>query len=444
MTNLALKPRLADAPSLAPSAAPVAGSPQTGVRHFPVIVIGGGQAGLSISYCLKQQGVAHHVFEKHRIGHDWRARRWDSFCLVTPNWQCKLPGFPYAGDDPHGFIPKQEIVQYLEDYAASFAPPISEGVAVERMRRNADGVFEVETSAGAFSANQVVIATGGYHTPSVPRMAERLPADIVQLHSSAYRNADALPEGAVLVVGTGQSGCQIAEDLHWAGRQVHLSVGSAPRSPRQYRGKDAIDWLDEIGYYAIPIHAHPKKERVKAQANHYLTGRNGGHEIDLRRFALEGMKLHGRLKDIHGALFEFRDDLKANLDNADVVAQGIKNMIDQHIARAGIDAPIEPTYQPPWSPSEESLPLDLREADIRSVVWATGYTSDFRWVEVPVFDGRGEPSHQRGVTPVPGLYFLGLPWLYTWGSGRFAQVGEDAEYLAEAITQLAVRNARAV
>jgi putative flavoprotein involved in K+ transport len=294
--------------------------------HFPVIIIGGGQAGLSVSYCLKQQGIAHHLFEKNRIGHDWRSRRWDSFCLVTPNWQCKLPGFPYSGGDPHGFIPKDEIVKYLEDYAASFDPPVSEGVGVEQLRKNDEGVFEISTRAGNYTADQVVIATGGYHIPSLPRMAERLPADIVQLHSSAYRNPDSLPEGAVLVVGTGQSGCQIAEDLHWAGRQVHLSVGSAPRSPRKYRGKDAIDWLDEMGYYAIPIHAHPKKERVKAQANHYLTGRNGGHEIDLRKFALEGMKLHGRLADIQGATFAFRDDLKANLDNADAVSQSIKNM----------------------------------------------------------------------------------------------------------------------
>ena len=407
-----------------------------------LLEVGGGQAGLSISYCLKQQGIAHHVFEKHRIGHDWRSRRWDSFCLVTPNWQCKLPGFPYSGRDPHGFIPKHEIVQYLEDYAAAFAPPISEGVGVNRLRRNEAGVFEINTGAGDFSADQVVIATGGYHTPSVPRMAERLPPDIVQLHSSAYRNHEALPEGAVLVVGTGQSGCQIAEDLHWAGRKVHLSVGSAPRSPRMYRGKDAIDWLDEIGYYAIPIHAHPKKERVKAQANHYLTGRNGGHEIDLRKFALEGMQLHGRLKDIRGASFEFRDDLKANLDNADTVAQGIKNMIDQYIAREGIDAPSEPIYQPVWTPEAGSPPLDLLEDGIRTVIWATGYVSDFRWVEVPVFDGRGEPNHRRGVTPVAGLYFIGLPWLHTWGSGRFAQVGEDAEFLAEQLVRVAARKAR--
>ncbi len=410
--------------------------------HFPVIIIGGGQAGLSVSYCLKQQGIAHHLFEKNRIGHDWRSRRWDSFCLVTPNWQCKLPGFPYSGGDPHGFIPKDEIVKYLEDYAASFDPPVSEGVGVEQLRKNDEGVFEISTRAGNYTADQVVIATGGYHIPSLPRMAERLPADIVQLHSSAYRNPDSLPEGAVLVVGTGQSGCQIAEDLHWAGRQVHLSVGSAPRSPRKYRGKDAIDWLDEMGYYAIPIHAHPKKERVKAQANHYLTGRNGGHEIDLRKFALEGMKLHGRLADIQGATFAFRDDLKANLDNADAVSQSIKNMIDQYIAREKIEAPVEPQYQPPWTPADDSPPLDLLEAGIRSVVWATGYRADFGWVEVPVFDGRGEPSHQRGVTPVAGLYFIGLPWLHTWGSGRFAQVGEDAVYLAEQLMKAASHKAR--
>ena len=403
-------------------------------NHTSVIVVGGGQAGLSISYCLKERGVDHLIFEQHKIGHAWRSKRWDSFCLVTPNWQCQLPGYPYAGKDQHGFMQKNDIVRYIEDYAASFNPPIQEGVEVLKLCKNAEqNVFELTTSIGDYTADQVVIATGGYHTPKIPRLAERVPAAIVQYHSSEYRNPESLPSNAVLVVGTGQSGCQIAEDLHLAGKQVHLCVGSAPRSPRRYRGKDVVDWLDQMGYYDLPINEHPQKEKVRAKANHYVTGRDGGREIDLRQFALEGMQLHGRLKSIRNHQLEFCPDLKQNLDQADEVAASIKRTIDGFIAKHQIDAPIDPPYQPAWEPAAEQLNLNLEEANIGSVIWCTGYRTDFSWIEVPVFDGKGYPGHERGVTDVRGFYFLGLPWLYTWGSGRFSGIARDANYLADYI-----------
>lgn len=404
--------------------------------HFSVIVVGGGQAGLAMSWYLKDRDVDHVVFEKHRIGHEWRTRRWDSFCLVTPNWQCQLPGFPYDGDDPHGFMVKDDIVRYIERYAASFDPPVREGVTVKRVTRNDSGVYEVSTSSGEFTADQVVVAIGGYHVPSVPRLAERLPKSVTQLHSSEYKNAGALPPGAVLVVGSGQSGCQIAEDLHLARRKVHLCLGSAPRSPRQYRGKDAVEWLHEMGYYDLAIHEHPQKERVRAKANHYLTGRDGGREIDLRKFARDGMRLYGRLDDFDGTKFTFRADLKQKLDNADAVAESIKATIDKYIASRGIEAPMEPPFKPAWEPREEPRELDFAAAGISSVVWSIGYRADFSWIEVPIFDGRGYPGHTRGVTASSGLYFLGLPWLYTWGSGRFSGVDRDARFLADRIESL--------
>ena len=215
--------------------------------HYSVIIVGGGQAGLSISYCLGERNIDHIIFEKHQVGHAWRDKRWDSFCLVTPNWQCQLPGFPYNGDDPDGFMQRDEIVDYIEAYARAFNPPIQERVSVNCVRKNPiSDLYEVSTSLGDFTANQVVIATGGYHKPRIPAIADQLPDDILQLHSSAYKNSQSLPDKAVLVVGTGQSGCQIAEDLHLAGKQVHLAVGSAPRSPRRYRGKDVVDWLDQM------------------------------------------------------------------------------------------------------------------------------------------------------------------------------------------------------
>jgi putative flavoprotein involved in K+ transport len=400
--------------------------------HHGVVVIGAGQAGLAMSHCLAQRGIDHLVLEKHQLGHEWRARRWDSFCLVTPNWQCRLPGFPYAGPDPNGFMVKDEIISYLEEYARSFGPPLREGVAVTGLRP-AGGRFEVATSGGTCTADQVVVATGGYHQPAVPRIADRLPERLRQLHSSEYRAPRQLPDGEVLVVGTGQSGCQIAEDLHLEGRRVHLCVGGAPRTARRYRGKDVVDWLEAMGHYHLPVDDHPQGEAIRDRANHYVTGRDGGRDIDLRQRAREGMRLYGRLVAVRGELLELAGDLRQNLDQADAVAENIKTSIDKFIAAQGIDAPGEARYRPVWEPAGEPRQLDLAAAGISSVVWSTGYRPDYRWMEVPVFDGRGRPCHRRGVTAVPGVYFLGLPWLHTWGSGRFSGVGDDARHLAEHI-----------
>ena len=402
--------------------------------HYPVVVVGGGQAGLSASFCLRERGIEHVVLESHQVAHDWRSRRWDSFCLVTPNWQCSLPGFPYRGADLHGFMERDEIVAYLEDYVTAFDPPLAEGVQVTRLRRTGEGLFHLDTTAGELTADQVVVATGAYHEPSMPRIAERLPGTVRQLHSADYRNADALPVGAVLVVGSGQSGAQIAEDLHLAGRQVHLAVGNAPRIARFYRGRDCVAWLDDMGHYAKTIDEFHDPESVRKRVNHYVTGRDGGRDIDLRAFARDGMRLHGRLIDIDGASAVFADDLERNLDSADAVAESIKDSIDAYIEESGIDAPSEQRYARVWRPDPaQDRRLNLSAAGVTSVIWATGFRSDYRWIEVPVFDGRGYPTHRRGVTSAPGLYFLGLPWQHTWGSGRMEGVGRDAEHLAERI-----------
>ena len=403
--------------------------------HHNVVVIGGGQAGLAISYCLQQRGIEHVVLEKNRVGHEWREHRWDSFCLVTPNWQCRLPGFPYNGSDPHGFMLKDQIVQYLEDYVRFFRPPLHEGVSAIRLHARAKGGFDVSTSAGDCFAEQVVVATGGYHTPRIPRWAERLPESIAQLHSSQYRNPASLAPGEVLVVGTGQSGCQIAEDLHLAGRRVHLAVGGAPRTARRYRGRDVVDWLEDMGYYHLPVHEHPLKDRVRAKANHYVTGRDGGRDIDLRQRAREGMRLYGHVEGVRGSRLLLVGDLKQNLDQADAVAESIKTSIDKFIGERGIEAPTEERYRPVWEPAGETASLDLATTPITTVIWSTGFHSDYRWVEVPIFDGRGYPVHFRGVTAVGGLYFLGLPWLHTWGSGRFSGVAIDADYLADRVEE---------
>jgi putative flavoprotein involved in K+ transport len=411
-------------------------------KHFSVLVIGGGQAGLSASYLLKERGIDHLVFEKNRLAESWRSKRWDSFCLVTPNWQCQLPGHPYSGPDPHGFMVKDEIVAYIESYAHSFQPPIYEGVTVSRLRRDDAETFEITADIGIFTADQVIVATGGYQDATIPRMAERISSEIHQIHSSNYKNGELLPPGEVLVVGSGQSGCQIAEDLHLAGRRVHLCVGGAPRTARRYRGKDVVDWLDDMGYYDKPIHEHPQKERVRTKSNHYVTGRDGGRDIDLRKFAVEGMRLYGRLKEIRGLKLYFSADLKQNLDQADAVAESIKNTIDKYIDANGISAPVEPRYQPFWQPDAQVPELDYIAARITTIIWCIGFHADYRWIELPIFDGKGYPGHHRGVTTVPGMYFLGLPWQYTWGSGRFSGVARDAKFLVEHIEDLRTEKPR--
>jgi putative flavoprotein involved in K+ transport len=398
--------------------------------HVPVVVVGGGQAGLSVSHGLTQRGIAHLVFEKHSAMHAWRDQRWDNFCLVTPNWQCQLPGHPYTGTDPDGFMKKAEILAYLDGFKAVVDAPLREGVAVTRVAARGDGLFDIATSDGAFTADQVVVASGGYHVPIVPRMAERLSPDVLQLHSEQYRNPQALPDGAVLVVGSGQSGAQIAEDLHLAGRQVHLAVGDAPRCARFYRGRDVVAWLAEMGYYDMPVDRHPLREGVRDNTNHYVTGRDGGRDIDLRKFALEGMRLYGLLDDIAGTRMTFRPTLKAALDQADRTYNGINAAIDTYIAEKNIAAPPASVYAPVWEPAEEPGALDLDTAGISTIIWCIGFQPDFRWLDAPVFNGAGHPKHRRGVTPQEGLYFVGLPWLHTWGSGRFSGIARDADYLA--------------
>ncbi|MDB5531848.1 MAG: FAD-dependent oxidoreductase [Hyphomicrobiales bacterium] len=408
--------------------------PSLSDKHFPVVVIGGGQAGLSISSYLSKQGIDHVVLEKNRIAHSWRTQRWDTFCLVTPNWQCQLPGFPYAGSEPHGFMGRDEIVAYIEAFAKKIDAPVHEGVGVTRVGRKGD-LFTVETSEGKITADAVVLAVSGYHVPSIPRTAERIDDSVVQIHTSTYRNSAQLPDGEVLVVGSGQSGCQVAEDLHLSGRKTHLVVGSAPRCPRVYRGRDAVDWLADLGQYDLPVDEHSLKEKVRKNANHYLTGRDGGRDIDLRRFALEGMQLHGRLVDVSEGKLVFKDDLAGNLDAADRVYNGICGLIDKHIADKSIVAPEGTHYQPLWTPGETSTELDLKAAGITSIVWATGFRSDWSWVDLPIFDGSGYPAHKRGVTNMDDVYVLGLPWLYTWGSGRFVGIARDAGYLADCIRE---------
>ncbi|TCK09155.1 MSMEG_0569 family flavin-dependent oxidoreductase [Marinobacterium mangrovicola] len=409
---------------------------QTTKQHYPVIVIGGGQAGLSISYFLKQLQIDHLVLEKNTLMHGWKNERWDAFTLVTPNWQCDLPGHPYDGDDPKGFMTRDETIGYLERFAAKVNAPVREGVSVNSVETDADGVYQLSTSDGNFSADQVVVASGGYHIPVIPRMAERVPEAVFQMHSAQYKNADQFREGAVLVVGSGQSGAQIAEDLHLSGRKVFLATGNAPRVSRFYRGKDVVEWLDDMGYYQISVNEHPLGKNVRNNTNHYVTGRDGGRDIDLREFAKEGMELYGQMTEFDGENLIFQPNLADNLNKADATLNNINARIDAWIEKQGIETEEGPSiYTPVWEPQQERTSLNLAGSGITSILWCIGFRPDFGWLDAAVFNGQGHPKHERGVTQQPGLYFIGLPWLHTWGSGRFSGVREDAEHLAQQIVR---------
>jgi putative flavoprotein involved in K+ transport len=409
----------------------------TSPTHTRVAVIGAGQAGLSVSWYLGRADVEHVVLEAQTPVHAWTDNRWDNFTLVTPNWHCRLPGYHYDGPDPDGFMTRDEVVDWLAGWLDTFSAPVRTHTRVTQLRPGPTGDFELtlSTPAGeeAFTCEHVVVATGGYPLPLVPAFASSLDPTVRQIHSEQYRNADQLPDGAVLVVGSGQSGTQIAEDLHLAGREVHLAIGNAPRVARFYRGRDCMTWLSDMGLYDKAAREYPGGKAAIEKTNHYVTGRDGGRDVDLRQFASEGMRLYGALADGKDSTLRFAPTLTAALDYADSVYNSICSDIDHYIRRESVAAPPGARYEPVWAPDTDPTTLDLAADGVTSIIWAIGYRPDYRWIEASAFDGGGRPMQNRGVTNVPGLSFVGLPWMHTWGSGRFLGIDRDARHIAETI-----------
>ena len=407
-------------------------------EKIDTVIIGGGHAGLTMSYFLGQRGLEHVILERGRVAERWISERWDSFCFQFPNSTIELPGYKYQTQDPDGFVPGREIVRFIQEYADLIKAPVRCGVDVTALEFSSNSTrYLLRTNAGAIETSNVVIATGQREKGVIPPFSSDVPSDIHQLHSSAYRNARELPPGAVLVVGSGASGFQIAEDLHQNGRQVYVCVGRHRRLARRYRGRDYAWWAMELGTFDrrradLPVNP---QNGAGIPPGPLLTGANGGYEADWRELASKGIVLLGRLRAVKGTKLALAPDLEDNLAKGDEWLANFKKSVDDYVAKNKLDLPAESPPRPEGSASAPILELDLRSAGITSIIWATGFGNDYDWLKLPLLDERGEPLHERGVTQFPGIYFVGLRWLYKQKSGflSFGGPAEDAAYLAEQI-----------
>jgi len=397
------------------------------VEGIDTLIVGGGQAGLAMSAHLRARGVDHVVLERARIAERWRTERWDSLVSNGPAWHDRFPAMEFADTGPDGFATKGSITRYFEQFAEANALPVRCGVTVESVMRDGDG-FAVQTSTGPIRARNVVAATGPFQNPSIPPVVPARPG-LTQMHSTAYRNPAQLDEGAVLVIGAGSSGSQIAEEVLASGRRVTLAVGPHDRPPRRYRGKDFVWWLGVLGKWEM--------KRPPAGAEHVtiaVSGANGGRTVDFRRFAADGMALVGMTERCEGDVLHFAPDLAENIAQGDANYLSLLDEADAYIAREGLDLPDEPGARrigpDPDCLTHPTRSLDLAAEGITTIIWATGFTQDFGWLKVDAFDAAGKPRHERGVSTEPGVYFLGLPWLSMRGSSFIWGVWVDAEHLA--------------
>lgn len=401
-------------------------------EYIETLIIGGGQAGLAMSDMLSRRSLPHLVIEQHRIAERWRSERWSGLRFQFPNWSIGLPGYKFEHGDPNGFATSTEIVDFLTAYAALIKAPVRSGVKVAALRQpSGQPGFVAETSAGPVEARNVVVATGPYQRPVIPDLLAGN-RGVFQLHANAYKEPEQLPAGSILIVGSGASGTQIAEELQRTGRRVFLSVGRHKRVPRRYRGKDLMWWLGEMG-----LDQTTAAQRGPDKTLPLITGAYGGHTIDFRELASHGITLLGRVAAAKGDTLVIEADLAATLAAGDKTYFAFLDKVDEHVQRSGMDAPTEPSARSakrdPACVLSPIARLDLRKEGITSIIWATGYTFDFGWINLPVFDSSGEPKHRNGVTDLPGLYFLGLPWLSKMNSSFLSGVGDDAAALVEHI-----------
>ena len=400
-------------------------------EHHDTVVIGGGQAGLAMSTVLQRRGREHVVLERRRVGERWRTERWESLRFQFPNWSLVLPGYSYSGEDPNGFAHWREILRVIEDYAASTHAPVREHTEVTELRAD-DGGFVLSVPDGTIHARRVVVATGPFQRPRIPQFSGGVAATVLQTDPTRYRRPEDLPDGAVLVAGSGASGCQIGDELLRAGRAVFLSVSRHRRVPRRFRGKDVTWWLDRMGRFDQTIDSFPGRQWPPSVV---VTGVSGGYDVNVRQMAADGVRVLGRvLGASDGGLMVARNANEV-LDEADAAFAGFLAAA-RELAATNPDADLTDEEQTSESAARPATvaeidSLDLRRENIATIIWATGYDYDYRWLQAPVMDVQGRPLQQRGVTPVPELYFLGLHWMHTFKSGLLSGVGSDAEYLAD-------------
>jgi putative flavoprotein involved in K+ transport len=411
-----------------------------------VVVVGGGQGGLGTAYYLAKGGVDFVLLERGRLGETWLSQRWDSFALNTPNWMNGLPGAAYEGPDPFGFMTHSELAGSFEDYAESFDLPVRTGVTVTRIGPSDDeGRYLVvgETSEGEavlYETDSVVIASGILQSPRVPPVSSKIPDNIVQLHTGTYRSPDLLPDGAVVVVGGGQSGAQIVEDLRMTGRTVYFSISKAPRLPRRYRGRDFMDWWLEMGLWDVETD-DVDDPSVLATTNPLVSGLGPvGHSVSYQQLARDGVQLMGRLADVIEGELITDDRVVEYIRNADAKSEELRDKIDAFVEERGLMAP-----QPDPDPADTSLgedehvdyltKLDLEEAEVSTIIWCTGFTAEFSWIDLPVTEANGRPVHHNGEAQVPGIYFVGFPWLSKRKSGVVLGIDEDAHHISDLIIQ---------
>jgi len=402
-------------------------------EKIDTLVVGGGQAGIAMSEHLSNCNLPHLVLERHRIAERWRSERWDSLVANGPAWHDRLPGMEFANFDPNAFPSKERIADYLVAYADMINAPIRCGIDVREVRRNVGRAgFRVETSDGVIEANSVVAATGSFQIPVIPDL---VPTDteIKQIHSSAYRNPDQLPEGAVLVVGAGSSGAQIADELLLSGKSVYLSVGPHDLPPRSYRGRDFVWWLGVLGKWDA-VTMEPGMEHVTIA----VSGARGGHTVDFRSLARQGITLVGRTESYKNNVIYFANDLADNIARGNAYTLSLLDEADAYVVRNGLNFPEEPEVRKvepdPPCVTNPVLELNLTEVGITSILWATGFDVDYNWLKVDAFDEEGKPKHERGISAEAGIYFLGLPWQSRRGSSFIWGVWHDAKFLADQIS----------
>jgi putative flavoprotein involved in K+ transport len=397
-----------------------------------VAIVGGGQAGLATSWYLTQAGIDHVVLESGRVAEAWRSRRWDSFCLVTPNWAVTLPGASYAGEDPDGFMSRSELVAMFESWTASFKAPVRENTRVLSLDTDSGGEFVLGLAGGQLRARTVVVASGGYQKAHQPPAAQSIPKAVHKVLAEDYRNPDDLPPGNVLIVGSGQTGCQIADELHVAGRRVFLACGRCPWVPRRFGNHDFIWWSINTGFMDRTPDKLPSPS-ARLFGNPQATGRGRGRDLHFRTLHESGVELLGRLTGVDGSTLHFADDLAASVDFGDARWADFRGWVDAYCAESGTPRP--ELEIPPAMRIKTRSQLDIVRDGIQTVIWTSGYRPEYGWVRLPVFDEMGFPAQMDGRSSVPGLYFMGVHWMRKNKSAVLYGVGEDAEVVARHIIE---------